>query len=83
MISIRNSVLKDVNTLEIAGKEYKPKYDECKEGFIEMSTSHTNTGIILVPDSCNLTDDMKEETFLAANYNVTSDEEKERLRKIL
>ncbi len=81
MISIRNSVLKDVNTLEIAGKEYKPKYDECKEGFIEMSTSHTNTGIILVPDSCNLTDDMKEETFLAANYNVTSDEEKEEIEK--
>ena len=81
MISIRNSVLKDVNTLEIAGKEYKPKYDECKEGFIEMSTSHTNTGIILVPDSCNLTDDMKEETFLAANYNATSDEEKEEIEK--
>ena len=81
MISIRNSVLKDVNTLEIAGKEYKPKYDECKEGFIEMSTSHTNTGIILVPDSCNLTEDMKEETFLAANYNVTSDEEKEEIEK--
>ena len=81
MISIRNSVLKDVNTLEIAGKEYKSKYNECKEGFIEMSTSHTNTGIILVPDSCNLTDDMKEETFLAANYNVTSDEEKEEIEK--
>ena len=81
MISIRNSVLKDVNTLEIAGKEYKPKYNECKEGFIEMSTSHTNTGIILVPDSCNLTEDMKEETFLAANYNATSDEEKEEIEK--
>ena len=81
MISIRNSVLKDVNTLEIAGKEYKSKYNECKEGFIEMSTSHTNTGIILVPDSCNLTDDMKEETFLAANYNATSDEEKEEIEK--
>ena len=81
MISIRNSVLKDVNTLEIAGKEYKSKYNECKEGFIEMSTSHTNTGIIVVPDSCNLTEDMKEETFLAANYNATSDEEKEEIEK--
>ena len=81
MISIRNSVLKDVNTLEIAGKEYKSKYNECKEGFIEMSTSHTNTGIILVPDSCNLTEDMKEETFLAANYNATSDGEKEEIEK--
>ena len=81
MLSIRNGVLEKGNILEIAGKEYKPKYDECKEGFIEMSTSHTNTGIILVPDSCNLTDDMKEETFLAANYNATSDEEKEEIEK--
>ncbi len=81
MLSIRNGVLEKGNILEIAGKEYKPKYDECKEGFIEMSTSHTNTGIILVPDSCNLTEDMKEETFLAANYNATSDEEKEEIEK--
>ena len=81
MLSIRNGVLEKGNILEIAGKEYKPKYNECKEGFIEMSTSHTNTGIIIVPDSCNLTDDMKEETFLAANYNVTSDEEKEKIEK--
>ena len=81
MLSIRNGVLEKGNILEIAGKEYKPKYNECKEGFIEMSTSHTNTGIILVPDSCNLTEDMKEETFLAANYNVTSDEEKEKIEK--
>ena len=81
MLSIRNGVLEKGNILEIAGKEYKSKYNECKEGFIEMSTSHTNTGIILVPDSCNLTDDMKEETFLAANYNATSDEEKEEIEK--
>ena len=81
MVSIRNSVLENGNILEIAGKEYKPKYKECKEGFVEMSTSHTNTGIILVPDSCNLTEDMKEETFLAANYNAETDEEKEEIEK--
>ena len=65
----------------LAGKEYKSKYNECKSGFIMMNTSHVNTGIILVPDSCNLTDDMKEQQLLVANYNAQTDEEKTRNRK--
>ena len=82
MESIRNKVLEEGNhTIEIEGKTYKSKYTECKSGFIIMSTSHTNTGIILVPDSCNLTEDMKEQYFLAANYNANTDEEKEEIEK--
>lgn len=79
---IRNKVLVDNNILKIAGKEYKSKYNECKSGFIVMSTSHTNTGIILVPDNCSLTEDMKERVFLAANYNANTDKEKEEIEKI-
>lgn len=80
---IRNKVLASGNhTLKIAGKQYKSKYNECKSGFIVMSTSHTNTGIILVPDNCPLTDDMKEKAFLAANFNANIDEEKEEINKI-
>ncbi len=82
-VEIRNRVLEDGNnTLEIAGKKYKSKYNECKDGFIDMSTSHTNIGILVVPDSCNLTEEMKEKSFLVANYNVTTDEEKEKIEKI-
>ncbi len=80
---IRNEVLKDGNyPLEIAGKTYIAKYQECKSGFVVMSTSHTNTGIILVPDSCNLTDEMAEMYFLAANYNAVTEEEKAEIEKI-
>ncbi len=80
---IRNRALEGGNNvLEIAGKEYKSKYNECKKGFIEMSTSHTNTGILIVPDSCNLTEEMKEKYFLVANYNGITDEEKEEIEKI-
>lgn len=83
MENIINRVLVDGNnTLSIVGKEYQTKYNECKDGFIQMSTSHTNTGIILVPDSCPLIEEMKEEYFLAANYNTTTDEEKEEIEKI-
>ena len=81
--AIRDEVLSEGNhMLSIAGKQYKSKYNECKDGFILMSTSHTNTGIILVPDSCQLTEEMKEMEFLAANYNATTDEEKEKINEI-
>ena len=82
MVEVRNLVLDDGNEIEIAGKKYISKYKECKEGFIEISTSHVNTGIILVPDSCNLTDDMKNKMFLAANYNSDTEEGKEEIEKI-
>ena len=81
--SIRSQVLSiDGNKLTIAGKEYKSKYNECKNGFIEISTNHTNTGIILVPDSCELTEESKVKNFLVANYNAKTDKEKEKIEEI-
>ncbi len=80
---LRNRVLAKGNyALTIAGKEYKSKYNECKEGFILMSTNHTNTGIILVPDSCPLKEEMKEMYLLSANYNVETEEGKQEIEKI-
>jgi putative ABC transport system permease protein len=80
--NLRNMALENGNTLVINGKEYVPKYNECKSGYIMMSTSHINTGIILVPDSCNLKEEQKEQTLLAANYNANTDEEKEKIEAI-
>ncbi len=83
MAEIRNQVLNEGgHKLTIAGKEYKSKYANCKNGYIEMAASHINTGIILVPDNCPLTEDMKEKTVFVANYNVETDEEKEEIEKI-
>ena len=81
MKNLRNQALKEDSTITIGSKEYRSKYDECQEGYLEMAGSHINTGIILVPDNCNLTEDMKEETFLAANYNADTEEEKEEIEK--
>lgn len=82
-VELRNETLKDgENILNIAGKQYNTKYNECKSGYILMSTSHTNTGIILVPDSCPLTEQMQEQYLLAANYNANTEEEKEEIEKI-
>lgn len=83
MTNIRNEALADgKNDLRIAGKVYKSKYNECKEGYLVMSTSHTNTGTIIVPDSCNLTDEMKAKHLLVANYNAETDEEKEEIETL-
>ena len=84
MTDLRNRVLNDDdgNVLTIGGKEYHSKYKECKEGYIVMSTSHTNTGIILVPDNCNLTENEKEQTLLAANYNAKTEEDAEKIESI-
>lgn len=78
--TIRNIALKNDNRIKISGKQYKPKYDECKDGYIIMTPSHMNTGIILVPDNCKLTN--KDQHFLAANYNAITDEEKEEIEKM-
>ena len=68
-----NEALKNEDIkIEISGKTYKPKYRECKSGYIDISTSHTNTGIILVPDSCILTEDMEEKKFLADIISITN-----------
>lgn len=83
MVKLRNKILaENGNTLEIAGKEYSSKYKECKDGFIKMSTNHVNTGIILVPDSCPLTEEEKEQTLLVANYNTDTKEGKEEIEAI-
>ena len=83
MTVLRNKALSQNQTIEIMGKEYIPKYTECKSGYIYMSTSHVNTGLILVPDSIEFPEEMTEEYFLAANYNANTDEEREKIESIL
>ena len=84
MENLRNEVLIDgTNKLTIAGIEYKSKYNECKDGYVLMSGSHINTGIILVPDDCPLKEEDKERKLLVANYNATTDEDKEKIENLL
>lgn len=79
---LRDKALALHTKITIAGKEYNSKYTECQPGYLEMSTSHINGGIILVPDSCGLTEDIKERHFLIANYNADTEEEKEKIEQM-
>lgn len=82
MKETRNSALQNGNDITVAGIKYKAKYNECQEGYVFMSTSHVNTGIILVPDSCPLKDEMTEQQVLVANYNANTEEEKKEINNI-
>ena len=47
-----------------------------------MSGSYINTGIIVVPDSCRLTEEMKKQRMLAANYNAKTEEDAQKIEYI-
>lgn len=76
MADIRNIALKNNTKLTINSKDYYPKYQECQDGFIELSGSATNTGVIILPDNA-LEDIHPYKNILAANYQADTKEEKE------
>lgn len=74
-VDIRNRALKKGTTIDINGKTFKPKYSECKNGFVQISSQHINEGLFLVPASA-VREDQIEQVALNANYNADSKEER-------
>lgn len=72
---IRNMALKADTKIDINGKTYSPKYQECKDGFIELASQHINGGIFIVPDDA-LTDAQVYKCGMTADYKADSKEEK-------
>ena len=64
MVEIRNVALENGETINLFGHTLKPKYDSCQDGFVEISSTHINTGIILVPD------DVVDEDYLIYNHLI-------------
>ncbi|MGN1269015.1 MAG: FtsX-like permease family protein [Candidatus Aphodocola sp.] len=71
MVEVRNIALKNNEAINLFGNTLKPKYDSCQDGFVEMSSNHINTGIILVPDNV-INEDYLIQNHLIGNY-LTSD----------
>ena len=69
MITVRNMALKNNEKIKIFGHTLTPKYQECKEGFVELSAQHINGGIVLVPDEVVLEND-KVYNMVIANYKA-------------
>lgn len=75
MVMIRNQALKKGIILSVNGKEYKPRYNECKDGFVQIGVQNMNDGILVVPDNavkpqqvCNMG--------LSADYRADTKEER-------
>ncbi len=82
MVGVRNAALELDTPITISGKTYYPKYDKCMDGFLEISNSHINDGVFIVPDSAvsNLT---VEEEYMYANYKADTEEEKQEIEDLL
>lgn len=87
MANLRNFSLADGTEITVGSHTLKPACAECQEGYAEMSNSHTNTGIILIPDEVleaekgiSLT---REVNLLAGNYAAQDEAGKQRTEDIL
>ena len=74
MVNIRNIALKNNETINLFGHTLKSKYDTCQDGFLEMSSQHINTGIILVADNI-VNEEYLYENHLIGNYKTTDKKE--------
>ncbi len=74
MVNVRNIALKNKEQINLFGHTLKPKYDTCQDGFLEMSSQHINTGIILVPDDV-VKEEYLYENHLIGNYKTTNKKE--------
>ena len=71
MVQIRNIALKNNEEITVFGHTLKPKYNECKDGFVDMSSNHINSGIIIVPDSV-VDNNFKAYNSIIGNYKTES-----------
>ena len=58
---------------------FEPAYDECLYGFICMSADESNNGVILFPDSVDLSFVNYIDNYMVANYATDDADERERL----
>lgn len=83
MENLRNWALENGTEVTLGGKSYHSKYTKCQEGYLTISTSHTNTGVIIVPDHSIASENIKEyQHYLMANYNAESKDEKKEIESI-
>lgn len=80
MVDMRNEALKTNPSISVFGYTLTPKYDECQNGFIRISNSHINTGIIVVPDRV-VDEAYLEKEILLANYKADSKEGKQEIEE--
>ena len=78
MVMVRNVPLKNGQKITINGKEYSPKYNQCKTGFIEISGSASETGVFILLD--NAVANLKvSKIWMNANFNAATKEQRQKV----
>lgn len=80
MVKIRNIGLNKQEKINVFGKELISKYKECKTGFVDISSNHINSGIILVSDDV-IDEKYKISSKLLANYKEKDKDKKYEIDK--
>ena len=75
MVMIRNQALKKGIILSVNGKEYKPRYNECKDGFVQIGVQNMNDGILVGPDNAVKPQQVRN-MGLSADYRADTKEER-------
>lgn len=78
MMNVRNVALKNREKITVFGHTLIPKYTNCKEEFVHISSNHSNSGIILVPDKI-VDENYKKRSILLGNYKTNNKEEKQQI----
>lgn len=80
--NIRNKSLESGKTIILGNNVLKPKYANCVDGFVKISESKANFGIIIVPDNVVKYADSSSE-YLTANYNANDKAGKNAVEKMI
>lgn len=75
MVMIMNQALKKGIILSVNGKEYKPRYSECMDGFVHIGVQNMNDGILVVPDNAVKPQQVRN-MGLSADYRADTKEER-------
>lgn len=80
---IRNKALKLKEKIKVFDSYLYPKYDTCKDGFVDIGANHTNIGIIIVPDKVVDENALKSSVMLANYKSGNKDDYDEKLGNII
>ncbi len=80
---IRNKALKLKEKIKVFDSYLYPKYDTCKDGFVDIGANHTNIGIIIVPDKVVDESALKSSVMLANYKPGNKDDYDEKLGNII
>ena len=75
MKEIRDMILADGVDITVFGHRLTSKYEECQNGFIDISSQHLNIGIFVVPDSA-VKQAGSMQAFFIGNYGGETREDK-------